>query len=349
MFRSVRCWPTIVVLLFVAGCGGSKNGANDLSSDASDMAVVGGDDGGADLAGIAADDMGSGDLATGKTLSFAAPVTLMTTNAEPDAIRSGDFTGDGKADLLVQSWSGIVNSGGGALDVLISNGDGTFAYNASLMMTSGTMTPFTVGRYDSDAKADLAQFYATCTKNPKTGVTTCTPYLVVGLSNGDGTFSTTSSPPAPTSMSSLQTADLNGDGVVDFVSDSTDAANAKNGFTVYLNNGTANALTKTDYLSPTYPAQTSDVVVADLNADGRPDIFYGAQNAVVIVMNNGNGTFATPTSLTTSSAANKIAFADDFNGDHRPDLVIGHDTQTFTVICRLPREASRSRMTTRLG
>ena len=60
---------------------------------------------------------------------------------------------------------------------------------------------------------------------------------------------------------------------------------------------------------------------ADLNSDGRPDLFFAARGhgKVGVLLNEGNGTFAAPVS--TSVPAVQAAKIADFNNDHKLDTV----------------------------
>src|SRR6266568_5480391 len=79
----------------------------------------------------------------------------------------------------------------------------------------------------------------------------------------------------------------------------------------------------------TYPDGTNDfvVAVADFNGDGNRDLAvlnYG-DNAISILLGNGDGTFQPATMIAGDSNSFSIATA-DFNGDHRADLVITGDS-----------------------
>jgi hypothetical protein len=89
-----------------------------------------------------------------------------------------------------------------------------------------------------------------------------------------------------------------------------------------MNNGNGAFATKVDY---SIGAATVDVVLADLNGDGKADIVTGGGSSVNIYvrMNNGDGTFAAATSYVSgvSTLASALAAA-DFNNDGAVDIAV---------------------------
>jgi hypothetical protein len=67
------------------------------------------------------------------------------------------------------------------------------------------------------------------------------------------------------------------------------------------------------------------VAIADLNADGRPDLAVANlnSNTVSVLLGNGNGTFGVKTDFGVGSAPVSVAIA-DFNADGRPDLAVAN-------------------------
>jgi hypothetical protein len=103
---------------------------------------------------------------------------------------AGDFNGDGKTDVAAGT------------TIFLGNGDGTFLQQPSL--PSVTVMGMTGGDFDGDGKTDLAMvIYPTSTNLTR-----------LFLSNGDGTFRDSFLIASP--ASGMATADLNGDGTVDF-------------------------------------------------------------------------------------------------------------------------------------
>ncbi len=67
------------------------------------------------------------------------------------------------------------------------------------------------------------------------------------------------------------------------------------------------------------------VAIADLNADGRPDLAVAnySSNSVSVLLGNGDGTFGAKTDFGTGRNPASVAIA-DLNADGRPDLAVAN-------------------------
>ena len=223
-----------------------------------------------------------------------------------------DLNGDGKLDQVTWTDSRLAF-------VSLGNGDGTFSAPA-LITTSGLTGQDTYGGaivdLDGDGKLDL--------------VTASGGGLSVEFGHGDGTFG------LPTDYAigygyPMASADFNGDGRPDIVRCDTTSV-----FLCLGTGGGALGAPSTFSLSNLEPAGWSlsvyDIVPVDLNRDGHMDLVaslvIGDNNQVtqtyvrpvVVMLGNGNGTFAPGVAYGDSSTRLAVG---DFNEDGIPDVLSG--------------------------
>lgn len=156
---------------------------------------------------------------------------------------------------------------------------------------------------------------------------TLSPALLAGLSLPRTDYATGKSPV------SMAIADFNRDGHPDLV-----VANQADGtISIFLGNGDGTFGTQTPITIPTgtVASSPSAVVTGDFNADGNIDIAVtdSANNRVLILLGNGDGTFRAPVPYVTGTKPVALV-AQDFDGDGDPDLAVvnqGDGTTASTV------------------
>ena len=118
-----------------------------------------------------------------------------------------------------------------------------------------------------------------------------------------------------TGAADINVGDLNGDGRPDLV---TSMANA-NAVAVYLGNASGGYSAATLYQAGTQPI---DAVLVDLNGDGKLDLAIEGLSDAYILIGNGTGGFAAPTTITFAPEIVSDVRNGDFNGDGKADLAI---------------------------
>jgi hypothetical protein len=240
------------------------------------------------------------------------------------ALASGDFNGDGIADLALS------DAGSHVIAVLLGNGDGTFKALANYPVANGCDVGFLiVGDFNGDRKSDLL---AVCESANQ---------VFVYPGHGDGTFDAA----LPTQLPELTfggalifalgvgatIGDFNGDGKSDLVlllgpNSTTPAPHPY----LLLGNGdgTFGAAAPIESTAPVVAITT-----ADFDGDQKLDLalltltetldFQGnmtATQSLSILLGNGDGSFHAGPSYPWTGASFVLAAA-DLNGDGFPDLV----------------------------
>ncbi len=127
----------------------------------------------------------------------------------------------------------------------------------------------------------------------------------VYLGNGDGTFGTPAVVSEGTNPIAIQTADLRKTGLSDVVVANQGADNAPESIVVLFNDGQGNLTVASTVLPPITPAA---IAIADMNADGYPDILStGVDGSLALLLNDGTGHFAAVTTLTGTTSVTSIS------------------------------------------
>ncbi len=242
--------------------------------------------------------------------TFASPslYSIDISNGHVTDVKTGDFNGDGKTDLLA-----VVGGGsGGGLVALLGNGDGTFTEVTTGYNAEGGLCG--VADFNNDGKLDIA--------------IADSGEVVIYFGNGDGTFAPTTTSFVEGPGYGIAIADFNLDGNADFASFTYYGA-----LQVFLGNGDGtfrSAFTTSQNFTPS-------MAVADFNKDGKPDIAvfsadFNFYPTVWILSGNGDGTFnqgppyTVASTLSIGASGYGNVAVGDFNADGDPDVIVGGET-----------------------
>ncbi|WP_433967074.1 FG-GAP-like repeat-containing protein [Tunturiibacter gelidiferens] len=268
------------------------------------------------------------------------PVTPLFDIGAQQVLATGDFNGDGQADLVT-----ILPDNGSSTLTIILNQSNT---NPPLSVTTAlNIDPFSLVAVDinNDKKLDL--------------VFSVSAGIAVLIGNGDGTFQTPVVYPIVGS-GKIAALDLNGDGYPDLVFTTVTNPNLFQ-VAVLLNQGTSapgvfSSKPVSYPLSITYSSLNPvlNIGSGDFNGDGKQDIFVGGTNTAVFY-GNGDGTLQAQQSPPVPAGLSGGAYfvAADFNHDGISDIaylatatfnpvplslqvMLGHSNGVFTIGSNLP-------------
>jgi hypothetical protein len=229
-------------------------------------------------------------------VSLSAPVNFPA-DTEPLSVKTADFNGDGKLDLVV------ANAGTDDVSVLLGKGDGTF--EPAVNYSAGSFPDaVAVGDFNDDGKLDLA-----VASNVSSDVS-------VLLGNGDGTFRPAVSFGVGSNPTGLAVGDFNGDGKLDLAVTHGGSISVS----VLLGNGDGTFKKAVEYGTGTDPVS---VAVGDFNGDGKLDLVVANEGSfnVSVLLGNGDGTFRAAVNY--QAAGPDSVVVGDFNGDGKLDFAVG--------------------------
>ncbi|HTF88368.1 MAG TPA: VCBS repeat-containing protein [Planctomycetota bacterium] len=224
--------------------------------------------------------------------AFGLPLVL-NTFASSTCVDSGDFDGDGLADLV------FINNNAGGLELFLRLPAGGFAPSTK------TLTDFQVGDViaidvDGDGALDIAM--------------ASSGGILVVLGNGDGTLQSVKD--LAFSTSALAAADMNGDGVTDLVNAYYGGSDVE----VRLGNGTGGFGAP---LAVAISGRVQALTIGKLDSDGDQDVAVVTDfpDKLHILLGDGQGGLAEASQVSTGAGPTSLAIA-DLNNDGRADVAV---------------------------
>ena len=240
--------------------------------------------------------------------------TLVEANRSPhsvsgiDGLAVADLNGDGAPDVVA------ISDLNPPLRVYLADATGLAPLGGGVLSLPRSTSNVVVGDFNGDLVPDLVGLYGG----------DCELDVTYGL--GDGTFAGFHSATLGVGgcwSDAMQAADMDGDGNLDIV-----VAAAEDGVFVMRGDGLGNFESPPRYEGPKHPGSTiRDMVVADVNGNGLPDILYPEQyppqSPLRVLINQGNFQFTeapgTPLPLGVSSLRLDTG---DIDGNGTPDVAV---------------------------
>lgn len=203
-----------------------------------------------------------------------------------------------------------------AVDIFLGNGDGTFTTSSAVFANALGQPTVALGPADfnADGNLDLAIANEISGQSP------------VVLGYGKGAFSAAGDLSFGGFAMGMAVGDFNADGKLDVVvASGGTTAYPGSGISVSLGNGDG-TFTQANGSPISLGQSLSAIVTADFNGDGKLDVAVtdSANNTVMILLGNGDGTFGPPLTIPVGTQPDQI-IAGDFNNDGKLDLAIANE------------------------
>ncbi|MCL4522281.1 MAG: FG-GAP-like repeat-containing protein, partial [Acidobacteria bacterium] len=203
---------------------------------------------------------------TGSQIVAGIKKTDFVTDLGPLSVATGDFDGDGTADLVT------ANSVSNTVSVLLNTGSGDFGAKSDIAVGAEPRAVVTRD-FDKDGKLDLAVAVANSTSN----------VVEILLGTGTGSFNPATTLLAGLTPVALASADFDGDGE----SDLAVVNNGDNSVHIFLGTIAGNFTFAASLATGVAP---SAIAAGDFNDDGAPDLAVtnSADDTVTIFLGDGN-------------------------------------------------------------
>ncbi|MBZ5594220.1 MAG: FG-GAP-like repeat-containing protein [Acidobacteriia bacterium] len=212
--------------------------------------------------------------------TFAAPEPIGFGGAGVISLATGDFNGDGHADLAALVEVDTGQSFDTTVVITLGAGDGSFHTGASYTPLFGGGSSIAVGDVNGDGIADLVVYGMSLTR------ATSNTSVAVYTGKGNGTFKAVSyiSDPAGSLAMGLSLAELGGTGKVDIVEGLEFGSSSTPPGAIIHRAGNGDGT----FQDPVVISLRQDdvplsILVGDFNGDGRPDIAAAAMSSAALV------------------------------------------------------------------
>jgi VCBS repeat-containing protein len=260
---------------------------------------------------------GSGGLT--EDISIALP------GVNASAVAWGDYTGDGKLDLILSGYDGAK----GITKLYKNNGSGSLTEDTGIALPGVEFSAVAWGDYTGDGNLDLILTGIDNANNPITKLY---------KNNGSGGLFEDTSIALPGVYGDVAWGDYTGDGNLDLILTGIDNTSARI-TKLYKNNGSG-SLTE-DTSIALLAVNASSVAWGDYTGDGKLDLilsgYNGSGNATKLYKNNGSGGLFEDTSIALPGVNSGSVAWGDYTGDGKLDLILtgNNNVNDYNLITKL--------------
>ena len=249
-----------------------------------------------------------------------SPVTVLS-RPHPHGVATGDFDGDGKLDIVTESWR--------ENKVIVVFGDGRGGFGGPGLKFAVGKRPYQRVRV-ADVNGDgIADIITTNLEGDN---------VTVLLGDGEGGFNQAAGSPFPCGKSPFSVAigDLNGDGKPDFaIANWAGQSETKigEGVTIMFGDGDGRFKSIAGSVFPT-GGGPGRIAIGDVDGDGACDVAVtNYLSSSVTVLHGQSGSFGRPLNISVGTHPQGITLG-DLNGDGKADIVVTNsdDNSISTLI-----------------
>ena len=264
-----------------------------------------------------------GDGKGGLALAMNSPIVMKDgRHPHTHGLETGDLNGDRKLDLI------IVNNADNDVSIAFGDGRGGFTRAPAVFAVGPSPYPLALGDVNNDGSLDIVAT-TTATGPLRRQQLPLSFALTLLLNDGHGSFRRSELPLRTGQPWFTAVGDVNGDRKTDLVA----THHEQSELTVLLGDGAGHF---TEGLSSPFDFGRSafEVILADVNHDGRVDALAAAGEGVRVMLGDGRGNFkpAPGSPFLTGRGVWRLAVV-DMNGDGRLDVVTSNlESRSISIL-----------------
>ena len=263
----------------------------------------------------------TGDGKGGLAIAPTSPIVMkLGQHPHTHGLAVADVNRDNKLDLLT------CNNADNDISLAIGDGRGSFTRAPQSFPVGPSPYPFAVGDVNNDGWPDIVAT-ATATGPSRREQLPHSRALTLLLADGKGGFAPHELPLRTGEPWFAAIADLNGDGRPDIIATHHELS----ALTVMIGDGRG-GFTEANGSPFDFGVAFYQVIIADVNRDGRTDVLATSGNNIRVLLGDGRGSFKPAASIPVGPGAWRMAAA-DLNGDGSIDLVTSNsESNNVSVI-----------------